>query len=96
MKNTSMWGVLTPVIAFWVFKNPGGLPSPIFGSVSGDLTLPSKWGCDMKDVFVCDLIVAIKVFQSDIYKMYCDKTSKFTLDNFWAFKSMLEFEHENI
>ncbi len=50
----------------------------------------------MKDVFVCDLIVAIKVFQSDIYKMYCDKTSKFTLDNFWAFKSMLEFEHENI
>jgi len=26
------------------FRNPEGLPSPILGSVSGDLTLPSKWG----------------------------------------------------
>jgi hypothetical protein len=47
IKNTSMQGVLTPAIVFWIFGSPGGLPSPIFGSVSGDLTLPSKWGCDM-------------------------------------------------
>jgi len=41
-----MQGVLAPAIEFWVFKSLGGLPSPIFGSVSGELTLPSKWGCD--------------------------------------------------
>ncbi len=45
--NTSMQGVLTPVIESWVFGSLGGLPSPIFGSVSGDLTPPSKWGCDI-------------------------------------------------
>jgi hypothetical protein len=36
----------------------------------------------MRDAFVCDLVVAIKVPQSDIYKMYCDQTSKFTIDKF--------------
>jgi hypothetical protein len=41
-----MQGVLTPAIALWVFGSPGGLPSPIFGSVSGDFITPSKWGCD--------------------------------------------------
>jgi hypothetical protein len=46
IKNTSMRGVLTPTITFWVFESLGELPSPIFRSVSGDLTLPSKWGCD--------------------------------------------------
>jgi hypothetical protein len=46
IKNTSMRGVLTPIIEFWIFECPRGLPSPIFESVSGDLTLPSKWGCD--------------------------------------------------
>jgi hypothetical protein len=28
--------------------------------------------------------------------MYCDQTSKFIVDNFWAFKSLLEFKQENI
>jgi len=46
IKNTVMWGVLTPAIELWVFRSPRGLSSPIFGSVSGDLTHPSKWGCD--------------------------------------------------
>jgi len=39
-------GVLTPAIALWVCENSRGLSSPIFGSVNGDLTTPSKWGCD--------------------------------------------------
>jgi len=46
-----MQGVLTPTIEFWVFESPGGLPSPIFESVNGDLTLPSKWGCDIISFF---------------------------------------------
>jgi len=36
----------------------------------------------MKDVYVCDLVVAIKVSQGDIYMMYCDQTSKFTAQTF--------------
>jgi hypothetical protein len=39
--------VLNPTIALWVFGSLRGLPSPIFGSVSGDLTTPSKWGYDI-------------------------------------------------
>jgi len=31
-----------------------------------------KFAQIMKDVFVCDLVAAIKVCQGDIYKMYCD------------------------
>jgi hypothetical protein len=46
IKNASMQGVLTPTIVLQVFGSPGGLPSPIFGNVSDDLTLPSKWGYD--------------------------------------------------
>jgi hypothetical protein len=46
IKNTSMRGVLTLTIVFWIFENFRRLPSPISESVSGDLTLPSKWGCD--------------------------------------------------
>jgi hypothetical protein len=50
----------------------------------------------MRDVYVCDLVVVIKVCQGDINMMYCHQTSKFTITNFWAFKLLLEFKHENI
>jgi len=49
-----------------------------------------------KNVFVCDLVVAIKDCQGDVYNMYCDPTSKFITNSFWAFKSLLELKHENI
>ncbi len=55
IKNTPMWDVLSLVIEFWVFGSPGGLPSPIFGSVSGDLTLPSKWGCNTNKMVRWDI-----------------------------------------
>ncbi len=32
-----------------VIGSPRGLSSPIFGSVSGDFTTPSKWGCDTQN-----------------------------------------------
>jgi len=48
INSTSMQGVLTPAIRFWVFGSLKGLPSFIFESVSGDLTFPSKWGCDIE------------------------------------------------
>ncbi len=40
-----------------------------------------------KDVFVCDLVATIKVYQGDVYNMYCDQISKLTTNSFWAFKS---------
>jgi hypothetical protein len=49
-----------------------------------------------KNIFVCDLVAIIKVYQNDIYNMYCDPTSNFIIENFWAFKSFLEFKHESI
>jgi len=47
IKDTSMQGVLTHAMKFWTFGSPERLPSPIFESVNDDLTLPSKWGCDI-------------------------------------------------
>ncbi len=50
IRNTPMWGVLTPTIKLWVFKSPRGLQIPTFGSVSFILTLSPKWGCDRAHV----------------------------------------------
>jgi hypothetical protein len=50
----------------------------------------------MQDVFVCDLVATMKIYQGDFYNMYCDQTLKYTTYNFWAFKSLLDCKHENI
>jgi hypothetical protein len=50
----------------------------------------------MSDVFVCNLVVAIKVYQGDLYNMYLEQSLNFTIDTYWAFKSLLECKHENI
>ncbi len=50
----------------------------------------------MKDVFMCNLMVIIKVCQGDLYNMYLEQTSNFIANIFWAFKSLLECKHENI
>ncbi len=66
-KNASMQGALTLAIVLWVFKSPGRLTSPIFGSVSGDLTTPSKWGCDTLVVIYCDNISIILLANNPVY-----------------------------
>jgi hypothetical protein len=50
----------------------------------------------MQDVFMCDLVVTIKVYQGDMYNMYLKQSSNFTTNTFWAFKSLLECRDENI
>jgi hypothetical protein len=40
----------------------------------------------MKDVFVCNLVVDIKVYQGDLYNMYLEQTSTFTMDTFMGFQ----------
>jgi hypothetical protein len=50
----------------------------------------------MWDVFVCNLVVAIKVYQNDLYNMYLEQSSNFFANTYWAFKSLLECRHEDI
>jgi hypothetical protein len=50
---------------------------PLLESVHAFIKFPQ-----FKDVFVFDLVAAIKVCQGDVYNMYCDQTSKFIVDSF--------------
>jgi hypothetical protein len=50
----------------------------------------------MWDVFVCDLVATIKVYQCDLYNMYLEQSLNFTTNTFWALKSLFECKHENI
>ncbi len=50
----------------------------------------------MRNVFICDLVVTVKVYQGDMYNMYLEQSSTFITYIFWAFKSLLECKHENI
>jgi hypothetical protein len=50
----------------------------------------------MQDVFVCDLVVAIKVCQGDMYNMYLEQSLNSFASTYWAFKSLFECKHENI
>ncbi len=34
------------------------------------------------DIFVYDLVAIVKDYKGDLYNMYCDQTSKFTIDSF--------------
>jgi len=51
IKNTSMQGVLALAVTF--FGSLGRLPSPIFESVSGDLTLPQSGVATERDKELC-------------------------------------------
>jgi hypothetical protein len=50
----------------------------------------------IRDVFVCDLMAAIKVCQGDLCNMYLEQSSNFMTNTFWVFKSLLECKHGNI
>jgi hypothetical protein len=50
----------------------------------------------MQDVFVCNFMVVIKVYQGYMYNMYLEYNSNFAAYTLWAFKSLLECKHENI
>ncbi len=41
-----------------------------------------------RDVFICDLMVAIKVCHGQLYSLYNDGNSSFSSDEFWAFKGL--------
>jgi hypothetical protein len=56
----------------------------------------NNFNCTIINIFECDMVATIKVCNSDIYNMYCDLVSRFTIKNFNAFKFLLELQHENI
>ncbi len=50
----------------------------------------------MQNIFVYDLVVAIKVQQGDLYNMCYDQTSKFVVNSLWSFKKRNDFKHDSI
>jgi hypothetical protein len=50
----------------------------------------------MQDIFVCDLVVDVKVYQGDLYNMCYDQTSKFVVNSLWSFKKRNDFKHDSI
>jgi hypothetical protein len=49
-----------------------------------------------KDVFICDLLDAIKLHQTDITKYYINEESRFQHDVFWDFKALSTIRHDAI
>jgi len=50
----------------------------------------------MRVVFLCNLVVDIKVYEGDLYNIYLEQTFNFAMDTFWAFKFLFKCKHENI
>jgi hypothetical protein len=50
----------------------------------------------LRDVFVCDFIVAVNICEGDVYRMYCDIHSSFQGDVFMNFQALIYYAHESI
>jgi len=48
------------------------------------------------DMFVCDFIAIVKIFEGDVYWMYCDIHSFFQGDVFMDFQALIDYVHESI
>ncbi len=48
-----------------------------------------------KDIFICHFIATVKVFQGQLYTLYCDTTSSYT-NEFWSFQALVQGDHEQI
>jgi len=49
-----------------------------------------------KDVFICDFILAVKIFQASMASMYQDPSTCFSTDEFWSFQNLLDCSHQQI
>lgn len=49
-----------------------------------------------RDVYICDFVAAVKVCQGSLYRMYEDKATAFSSDEFWSFNNLLDCSHEQI
>jgi hypothetical protein len=48
------------------------------------------------NVFICDLVIVVKSCQGQLYSLYNDGSSQFSSDEFWAFKGLLDYNHDHI
>jgi len=49
-----------------------------------------------RDVYVGDFVAAVKVCQASLYRMYEDRGTSFSSDEFWSFNNLLDCSHEQI
>jgi hypothetical protein len=49
-----------------------------------------------QDVFICDLLAAIKLHQTDITVYYINQKTRFQHDVFWDFKALSTLRHDAI
>jgi hypothetical protein len=50
----------------------------------------------LKDVFVCDFIIVVKICERDVYYMFCDQQSFFECNVFNNFNTLINIARENI
>jgi len=48
------------------------------------------------DIYICDFVAIVKVCQVDLYRLYKDKGTSYSSDEFWSFNNLLECNHEQI
>ncbi len=48
------------------------------------------------DIFICDFIVAMKVYQGQLHTWYCNIAYAFQNYEFWSFCGLLQSDHEQI
>jgi hypothetical protein len=49
-----------------------------------------------KNIFICDLVAVVEVWQGKLYNLYCDIAFAFKGDELWSFCGLLQFDHEQI
>jgi len=49
-----------------------------------------------RDVYICNSIAVVKICHGDLYRMYEDKDMAYNSNEFWSFKNLLDYNHEQI
>ena len=49
-----------------------------------------------RDVYICDFVAALKIYEGELYSLYAHKGIAFASDEFWAFCNLLDCSHEQI
>jgi len=49
-----------------------------------------------RNVFICDFIAAVKIYQASLSTIYVDPATSFGTDEFWSFQNLVDCSHEHI
>jgi len=64
---------------------------PLLETIDLLVMFAQKW-----DVFICDFIAALKIAEGQLYTLYIDRTTYYSIDEFWAFKNLVDCSHSQI